>query len=345
MTQPSPTPTLPAADMTGTPLFAVQGLGVEFGPARSPVRVVDDVSFTVGHNETVGLVGESGSGKTVSCLAALGLIADQGGRRVSGSVHLDGTDLTALSDRALRKVRGDRIGMIFQQPMRSLDPAFTVGDHLVETLRRHRGMDRRSAWKRAVELLDRVHIADAAKRAQDYPHQFSGGMCQRVMIAVALACDPELLIADEPTTALDVTVQARILALLREIREESGISVVLISHDLGVIAEVCERVVVMYAGQVVERAAVDDLFLGPRHPYTAGLLASIPQVGRGRRLEAIPGRVPPPEAMPAGCRFHPRCAHFATPRCDGPPDLVRVGCSEARCHRATELTLEGVRGR
>jgi peptide/nickel transport system ATP-binding protein len=338
----------PESGTTAGPLLSVSGLSVEFGSRRSPVRVVDDVSFAVGENETVGLVGESGSGKTVTCLAALGLIEAHGGRRVGGSVRLRDSELTTLPDRDLRRIRGARIGMIFQQPVRSLDPAFTVGDHLVETLRRHRGIDRRAAWKRAVELLDRVHIADAGRRAHDYPHQFSGGMCQRVMIAVALACDPELLIADEPTTALDVTVQARILDLLREIRAESGISVVLISHDLGVIAEVCDRVVVMYAGQVVERAGVEELFLRPRHPYTAGLIASIPRIGQGRRLEAIRGRVPPPEAFPANCRFHNRCPHHLPERCDSPPTLRephgRVDDS-VRCHRVADLRLEGVRAR
>jgi oligopeptide/dipeptide ABC transporter ATP-binding protein len=330
----------------GTPLFSVEGLSVEFGSRRSPVRVVEDVSFTVGRNETVGLVGESGSGKTVSCLAALGLVEAQGGRRISGTVTLGDTELSALSERQRRRVLGNRVGMIFQQPTRSLDPAFTVGDHIVETLRHHRGLDRRAARRRAVALLDRVHIADAQRRLDDYPHQFSGGMCQRVMIAVALACDPELLIADEPTTALDVTVQARILALLREIRDHSGIAVVLVSHDLGVIAEVCERVVVMYAGQVVEQAGVEELFLRPQHPYTAGLMAAIPRIGRSRRLTAIPGRVPEPGAMPANCRFHNRCAHYAADTCDAPPSLVAVADrGAARCHRVGTLGLEGVRAR
>jgi peptide/nickel transport system ATP-binding protein len=329
------------------PLFSVEGLSVEFGPRRSPVRVVDDVSFSVGRNETVGLVGESGSGKTVSCLAALGLVEAKGGRRTSGTVRLGETELSAMTERQLRHVLGSQVGMIFQQPTRSLDPAFTVGDHIVETLRLHRGLDRRAARKRAVELLDRVHIADAQRRADDYPHQFSGGMCQRVMIAIALACDPELLIADEPTTALDVTVQAHILALLREIRDDTGISVVLVSHDLGVIAEVCERVVVMYAGQVVERATAEELFQRPRHPYAAGLMASIPRIGQRRRLEAIPGRVPEPGAMPPNCRFHNRCAHYEVDTCDAPPalELVSGGLSAARCHRAGTLDLEGVRAR
>jgi oligopeptide/dipeptide ABC transporter, ATP-binding protein, C-terminal domain len=334
-----------------SPLFSVEGLSVEFGPRRAPVRVLDDVSFAVGHNETVGLVGESGSGKTMSCMAALGLVEAQGGRRTSGTVRLGDTELSALSDRQMRQILGNRVGMIFQQPTRSLDPAFTVGDHIVETLRRHRRVDRRTARRRAVELLDRVRIANAERRLDDYPHQFSGGMCQRVMIAVALACDPELLIADEPTTALDVTVQARILALLREIREDTGISVVLVSHDLGVIAEVCDRVVVMYAGQVVERATVEDLFRWPLHPYTAGLMASIPHIGhvrirRSRRLEAIPGRVPEPGAMPPDCRFHDRCPHYTADTCDAPPVLEPVaGGREVRCHRAGTLSLEGVRTR
>jgi peptide/nickel transport system ATP-binding protein len=332
-----------AAAENGKPLLAVQGLSVEFPAGRGWVRVVDDVSFDIAAGEIVGLVGESGSGKTVSAQAILGLTRAQGGRVGSGSVVFDGRDLTKLKERELANVRGDRIGMIFQQPIRSLDPAFSVGDQIAEVVRRHRGVSRRAAWHRAVEMLERVHIDRAAERAGHYPHQFSGGMCQRVMIAMALACEPSLLIADEPTTALDVTVQAIILDMLREIQADSGIAILFISHDLGVIAEIAERVVVMYAGQVVEAGTAANVFARLRHPYTEGLLASIPNVG-DERLRSIPGSVPMAGRHPSGCRFHPRCPYFAAGRCDiiEPPLEMLDGGHAARCLRARELTLRGV---
>jgi peptide/nickel transport system ATP-binding protein len=327
-------------------LLQVAGLSVEFPTGQGWVRVVDDVSFEVGSGETVGLVGESGSGKTVTAQAVLGLSWAQGGRLAGGSIRFDRRELTGLSERELARVRGDRIGMIFQQPVRSLDPAFTVGDQIAEVVRRHRNVSRRAAWQRAVEMLDRVHIGRAAQRARDYPHQFSGGMCQRVMIAMALACEPALLIADEPTTALDVTVQKVVLDVLREVQEGTGISILFISHDLAVIAEMADRVVVMYAGQVVEQGEAEDVFVRLRHPYTEGLLGSIPKVG-DQRLQSIPGSVPIAGRLPAGCRFHPRCPYVDRGRCDVTgPSLEDLGAGRAaRCLRVHELTLRGVGAR
>jgi peptide/nickel transport system ATP-binding protein len=317
-------------------LLSIRNLTVSFGGTA----VVQDVSFDVEAGSTVGLVGESGSGKTVTALSALGLTRTQGAT-VTGQVLFDGEDLTAMSEKQLSTRRGRSIGMIFQQAIRTLDPAFTVGEQIAEAVRRHEGLSRSAARARAVEMLDRVHIPRAAERAKEYPHTFSGGMCQRAMIAMALACSPRLVFADEPTTALDVTVQARILALLREIQRDTGIAIVFISHDLGVIAELAQRVVVMYAGQVVERATVEDLFLRPRHPYTSGLLGSIPAVGQGRRLISIPGVVPPPGAMPVGCRFHPRCVHEVPGLCDTTAPSLDLG-DGARCLRTTELDLRGI---
>jgi peptide/nickel transport system ATP-binding protein/oligopeptide transport system ATP-binding protein len=324
-------------------LLHVAGLSVEFPSSQGWVRVVDDVSFEVGSGETIGLVGESGSGKTVSAQAILGLSRAQGGRLAGGSITFDGRELTGLNERQMAKLRGDRIGMIFQQPVRSLDPAFTVGDQIAEVVRRHRHVSRRAAWHRAVEMLDRVHIERPAERARDYPHQFSGGMCQRVMIAIALACEPALLIADEPTTALDVTVQKVVLDMLREVQEDTGISILFISHDLAVIAEMADRIVVMYAGQVVEQGEAEDVFVRLRHPYTEGLLGSIPKVG-DHRLRSIPGNAPIAGRLPSGCRFHPRCPYVDSGRCDvTEPSLEDLGAAQAvRCLRVHELALKGV---
>ena len=272
-------------------LLDVRGLAVEFPTGRGWVRVVDDVTFSISAGETFGLVGESGSGKSVTSHAILGLVTAQHGRVPTGSVTFEGRELVGASPRVMAEVRGGGIGMVFQQALRSLNPAFRVGDQIAETVRRHDGVSRGEASRRAVELLDRVHIPEAAKRARNFPHEFSGGMCQRAMIAMAIACRPRLLIADEPTTALDVTVQARILDLLRELQADTGVSILFISHDLAVIAEMCERVAVMYAGQVVEQAATAVLFRDPQHPYTAGLLNSVPRRGQ-HRLEAIAGTVP-----------------------------------------------------
>src|SRR5690606_5991056 len=257
------------------------------------------------------IVGESGSGKSVTALSVMGLIRSRGGRITGGSVRLAGTELVGMPERTLNRIRGKDVGFVFQEPMSSLNPAFTVGEQIAEVVRRHRGMNRKAAWARAVEMLDRVGIASAATRAEDYPHHFSGGMRQRVMIALALACDPKLLIADEPTTALDVTIQARTLELLKGLQRDKGMAVLFITHDLGVVADIADDVAVMYASQVVEHAPVRTLFSDPRHPYTAGLLAAMPQsaLENSTPLVGIPGVVPQPHRLPPGCRFHPRCAH------------------------------------
>ncbi|MEV0810966.1 ABC transporter ATP-binding protein [Micromonospora sp. NPDC050200] len=331
----------------GRPLLEVRDLTVQFPAASGDwTPVVQGVSFTLDQGESVALVGESGSGKTVTSLAVMGLTGVTGGRIAGGSVTFDGRELTALPEREWRGLRGPGMGMIFQQPIRSLNPAFTVGDQIAESVRRHLGLSRRAARSRAVEMLDLVQIPRAAERVHDYPHSFSGGMCQRVMIAMVMACNPRLLIADEPTTALDVTVQERILHLLRDLQEQTGVSLLFVSHDLAVVAELCQRVVVMYAGEVVEQGTAADVFLRPRHPYTAGLLASIPKPGlrTDRRLAAIPGSIPAPGSWPAGCRFHARCPHRDPDRCDSRhPDIFPTGPSaQARCLRVDEVELQGV---
>lgn len=329
------------------PLLRVEGLSVEFATGHGWARVVEDVSFTVEAGRTLGLLGESGCGKSVTSLAVLGLLPRQSSRVVAGSsIQLGGTELVGRSERAMSDIRGNRIAMVFQEPMTSLDPAFKVGEQIGSVLRRHRGLGKRAARTRAVELLDLVGIPNAVRRVQDYPHTFSGGMRQRVMIAIALACDPELLIADEPTTALDVTVQAQILDLLRSLQSDLGMGILFVTHDMGVISQVSEEVVVMYAGQVVERAPTQQLFSTPQHPYTAGLLACLPAEHGRERLRAIPGVVPGALEMPAGCRFHPRCSHAVAGRCDAaPPVLEDVGAHrDARCLRVEELSLTGVRG-
>ncbi|MEN2740629.1 ABC transporter ATP-binding protein [Microbacterium sp. X-17] len=323
-------------------VLSVDGLRVEFPRAGGWYPVVDDVRFEIGRGETFGLVGESGSGKTMTSYAIIGLVQALGGR-VSGSVRLRGQELTTMPERELSRVRGKRLGTIFQNPRRSLDPAYTVGEQIAETVRRHDGLSRKAAEKRAVDLLDRVGIPTAARRVDDYPHTFSGGMAQRVMIAIALACSPELLIADEPTTALDVTVQRKILDLLRELQAETGVAMLFVSHDLGVIAEMCDQVAVMYAGQVVETAQIDALFERPLHPYTQGLLSAVPRIGQGKRLQAIEGTAPPSGSAPPGCRFMPRCAYAVVGRCDVDPlPLLELGSHPARCVRADELSLPGV---
>jgi len=298
------------------PLLEIKNLVVQFPSAHGWLTVVDHVSFTVGRNDIVCIVGESGSGKSVTVQAAMGLVQAKGGRVRHGSVRFEGQELTELSPRQLNRIRGDEIGFIFQEPMSSLNPAYTVGEQIAEVVRRHRDISRADAWKRAVQMLDRVGIASAGSRAEDYPHQFSGGMRQRVMMAMALACEPKLLIADEPTTALDVTIQARMLELLMELQRDMHMSVLFITHDLGVVAKIARSVVVMYAAQVVEQAPVAALFRAPRHPYTAGLLEAMPQVAleRGHDPIAIPGTVAQAYAWPSGCRFHPRCSL----RQDGP---------------------------
>jgi peptide/nickel transport system ATP-binding protein len=326
------------------PVLVVEDLEVQFATDRGWTTVLDGVSFQVGRGETVGIVGESGSGKTVTSLAVLGLLPAHASRITRGSVRLDGTELVGISRRRLEAIRGDDISMIFQEPMTSLDPAFKVGDQIAEVVRRHRGGSRRAALARAVEVLDDVGIPDAARRARSFPHEFSGGMRQRVMIAMAMACQPKVIIADEPTTALDVTIQAQVLDLMRTMSAESGTAVVFVTHDLGVVADICDRAVVMYAGQVVEQAVVDDLYHRPRHPYTAALMTAMPQLtGRSGRLATIPGRTPAPGAMPAGCRFHPRCAHAVDACREDGAVAIRVldGGRTSRCRRVGELMLEG----
>jgi peptide/nickel transport system ATP-binding protein len=289
------------------PLLSVRDLHTQFDTENGTVRAVDGVSFDVDSGETVCLVGESGSGKTVACESITKLIPTPPGEIAAGEVYFDGEDLAALSSKQLEDYRGGRIGHVFQNPQGALDPVYTVGDQLVEAIRLHRDVPKSAARERAVELLDRVGIGDVSERIDDYPHQFSGGMKQRVVIAMALACDPDLLIADEPTTALDVTIQAQVLRLLDELQEERGMAMLFVTHDLGVVAEIADRVVVMYAGKVMETGDVYQVFENPSHPYTKALLKCLP--GRGRALETIGGTLPDPTDPPDGCRFSPRCEH------------------------------------
>jgi oligopeptide/dipeptide ABC transporter ATP-binding protein len=292
-------------------LLEVDGLKTYFFTREGVVRAVDGVSFVVEEQQAVAIVGESGCGKSVTALSIMGLLPRPPARIVEGSIVFSGRELTRLSERELEDVRGRQIGMIFQDPMTSLNPTLKIGTQLTETLRRHLGLDRAAARRRAIELLEEVHIPRSAKRLDDYPHRFSGGMRQRVMIAIALSCNPKLLIADEPTTALDVTVQAGVLDLLDELRREHGTAIILITHDMGVVAELADDVAVMYAGQIVEHAASEELFDHPEHPYTEALLGALPQLGRKGiregRLTAIPGRPPDLVDPPPACRFAPRC--------------------------------------
>jgi peptide/nickel transport system permease protein len=325
-------------------LLEVHNLSVEFINEQGALTVVQDVSFDLKQGEILGLVGESGSGKTVTSLAIMRLIPSPPGRIASGSVWFDGKDMLSLSLPELRKMRGNDMAMVFQDPMTSLNPAFTIGDQLVEAIRLHQPLKKDAAKTRAVELLDLVGIPDPQRRMKDYPHQFSGGMRQRALLAVALSCEPKLLIADEPTTALDVTVQAQILDLLRKLQREMGMSVIFVTHDLGVVADLCDRVAVMYAGQIVEQASVSELFAHPQHPYTEGLMGAIPQLAANAgRLDSIPGVVPNAANMPTGCRFHPRCP-YAVDACLEPVSLEPTGDGRlARCIRVTELDLRGAR--
>ncbi|MCS6774216.1 MAG: ABC transporter ATP-binding protein [Thermoflexales bacterium] len=288
-------------------MLDVRGLKTYFYTEDGVVKAVDGVDLYVRRGETLGIVGESGCGKSVTSLSIMRLISPPG-RIVQGQIIFDGVDLLKLPEREMTRIRGNRISMIFQQPTSCLNPVFKIGDQVAEVLNIHQGLGRRAGWERAVELLRMVGIPEPAKRAHAYPHEISGGQAQRVMIAMALACQPELLIADEPTTALDVTIQAQILDLMRELKEKTGTAIMLITHDMGVVAEMCDRVVVMYAGQVVEQADVKTLFSRPLHPYTQGLLGSIPVLGQIRdRLDVIPGTVPNLLDPPPACRFEPRC--------------------------------------
>jgi peptide/nickel transport system ATP-binding protein len=320
------------------PLLTVRELRTYFYGEAGVAKAVDGVSFEIGAGETVGLVGESGSGKSVTALSLLRLIRPPGRIESGSEIRFEGRDLVTIDERAMRAVRGARISMVFQEPMTALNPVFTVGDQIAEVVRVHKGGSKREAWNRAVEMLETVGIPSPAQRAHEYPHQLSGGMRQRVVIAMALVMHPPLVIADEPTTALDVTIQAQILELLGDLQRQFGTSVLLITHDLGVVAETVSRVLVMYGGEIVEEASVGELFAQPHHPYTEGLLNAMPKVGQEReRLETIPGTVPPPTAWPSGCRFHDRCA-YAWDRCAAEhPPLYQIGAGHvSRCHLADE---------
>ena len=322
--------------MSTSPLIEIRDLRIRFhGDDGRITHAVDSVDLSVANGATLGLVGESGCGKSVTSLAIMGLLPKQT-TEISGAIRFDGFDLLKTSDQTLRDLRGNRLAMIFQEPMTSLNPSFTIGDQIIETILRHRGGSRKSARERAIELLRRVHIPSPERRIDEYPHKLSGGMRQRVMIAMALACDPRLLIADEPTTALDVTLQAQILELMRELKAASGAAIILITHDLGVVAEVCDEVAVMYAGEIVERAPVDELFSTPQHPYTVGLLGSIPRLDhRAELLATIEGMVPNMAQPPAGCRFAARCPFVLDVCTKAPPPLVEVSPGHvSRCIRA-----------
>jgi peptide/nickel transport system ATP-binding protein len=322
------------------PLLEVSGLDILFRTPDEDLPVVSDLSFRVGRGETVGLVGESGCGKTVTGLAIMGLLPRHAAR-TNGSVRLEGRDLLSLPEREMRRVRGRRIGMIFQEPMSALDPVFTIGEQLGETIRAHFRLPAAQVRERSVQALASVGISSPRERLESYSHQLSGGMRQRVMIAIALACEPDLLIADEPTTALDVTVQGQIIDLLADCSQRLGTALLLITHDLGVVAETCSRMVTMYAGQVVESSPVDAVFPAPLHPYTSGLLRSLPRLGQPKQpLPTIGGRVPPPWDMPPGCRFAPRCTHARSP-CDAPQGLEANRDRQVRCCRHAELRLPG----
>lgn len=323
---------------TGTPLLAVDSLRVYFNTPDGVARAVDGVSFTVAAGETVGLVGESGCGKSVTALSLLRLVPPPGRIESGSSIRFNGKDLASLPTEELRQLRGNRLSMIFQEPMTALNPVLTVGDQIAEVVRVHQTVARAEAWERAVKMLAHVGIPDPAARAKQYPHELSGGMRQRVMIAMALILEPQLVIADEPTTALDVTIQAQILELLRDMRTRTGLALLLITHDLGVVAEMASRVIVMYAGEVVEEAPVEELFENPSHPYTEGLLAAIPRMGEeSDRLKTIRGTVPPPTAWPSGCRFRDRCP-YAFDRCEKEkPELLQLSSGHrARCHLIEE---------
>jgi oligopeptide/dipeptide ABC transporter ATP-binding protein len=311
-----------------TSLLKIENLRTQFQTAGGVARAVDGLDLEISAGETLALVGESGCGKSVAALSILGLVPPPG-RIVGGRILWDGKDLRTLAPAAYRRIRGNEISMIFQEPMTSLNPVFSVGEQIAEVLRLHRGLGRKEAARGAVEALESVSIADPGRRAAEYPHQLSGGMRQRVMIAMALCCDPRLIIADEPTTALDVTIQAQILHLINGVQERRGLAVLLITHDMGIVAQTADRVAVMYAGRVVEEGPVVSIFDDPLHPYTRGLLASLPgeprsggSPGQGRRLRAIEGTVPDLLHLPAGCSFEPRCPH-RLPRCsEAPPEVV-----------------------
>ena len=322
-------------------LLEVKNLETEFRTGAGVVRAVNGVSYTVDPGETVAIVGESGSGKSVGALSILRLIPDPPGRVIGGEVWFNGRDLMKLSEEEMRQVRGSEIGMVFQEPMTSLNPVLTIGRQITETIEQHRGGDAEAAQKRAIELLGLVGIADAPRRLRQYPHQLSGGMRQRIMIAIALACDPKLIIADEPTTALDVTIQAQILELMQSLTHRLGVALIIITHNLGVVARYANRVNVMYAGRIVESGSAAALYHDPHHPYTMALLNSVPRLDRPRqaRLDPIEGSPPDLTRLPSGCSFRPRC-RFAIDKCaEAPPPLLPSGAPGqlSACYRANEL--------
>jgi peptide/nickel transport system ATP-binding protein len=322
----------------------VRDLCVTYRQEQARLPVVQNVNLALHANRTVALVGESGSGKTTVARALMGLVRPPTGM-VSGNAYFGGRDLLAMSERELSDLRGAEMAMIFQEPMRSLNPAYTVGDQIAESVRRHTGASRKQAWARAREVFEQVQIPNAGQRLKRYPFELSGGMCQRVMIAMAIACKPAVLIADEPTTALDVTVQSQVLDLLKQLQDDLGLAMLFITHDLGVVADVADVVAVMYAGQIVESGTAVDVFERPKHPYASGLLTSIPSLADGDadELPYIAGQVPSALEWPSGCRFQARCS-FARSECTEPIPLERVDDRLVRCIRTQELVLEGVRG-
>ncbi len=316
-------------------LLEVRNLNVDFSNGDGQVRVISDLSFSLARNEVLGIVGESGSGKSVTSLSVMRLLPTAGAK-VQGEVLFEGTDLLSVSEQEMQQIRGDRIAMIFQEPMTSLNPIHTCGRQIMESILLHSKMTRQEAQAKALQLLELCGIPDAQQRLREYPHQLSGGMRQRVMIAIALACDPDLLIADEPTTALDVTIQAQILKLMKDIRKQRNMSVIMITHDLGIVSDFCDRVAVMYTGEIVETAPVKLLFRDPLHPYTNGLINALPRLtgsadGTAGRLEAIEGMVPDAGQMPEGCRFNPRCKR-ATERCRREHPMLKT-LPDGRCVR------------
>ena len=320
-------------------LLDVQGLTTAFMTGRGEITAIEEVSFSLKEGEILGIVGESGSGKSVTALTIMGLLPQPPARIAAGKVLFQGQELTKLSSREMQRIRGPGIAMIFQEPMTSLNPVFSIGDQIMETIRAHENLPAATLRKRAIDMLDKVGIPSAARRLDDYPHQMSGGQRQRVMIAIALACNPKLLIADEPTTALDVTIQAQILDLLMDLRDEFRMAIMIITHNMGVIAETADRVLVMYAGRVIEEAPVARIFDHPVHPYTRGLLECVPSITEDRaRLIAIPGTLPDPARRPPGCRYSVRC-RYAQPSCSEalPPLILEEADHWAACLRAKEL--------
>ncbi len=332
-----------AAPDRGDALLRVEGFSLDLAPGREYLSVLNDIDLEVRSGEVIGLVGESGSGKSTLAMSLMGLVPKRISRQRGGRILFNGVDVTALRERDLRAIRGRDVGMIFQEPMTALDPAYRVGDQVAEVIRRHRGVSRAEARAQVIEDFRLVEISDPERRADAYPHELSGGLRQRVCIAMAIACRPSLLIADEPTTALDVTTQAQILELLRRLRGEMDMSIVLISHDLAVIAEFCDRVLVMYAGQIMEQAMIDPFFVRPRHPYASALLQALPENQPPlNELSVLPGSPPPLGYVAPGCRFANRCEFAQAGRCDTQAvSLSPTDAGEVRCIRADELVLEG----